>query len=169
MERVDFRTAKEVKENYSSLIDHMWRYLYAMRFIREKVVLDAACGSGYGARMLSWGAKRVTGVDKDISFTEDCGPDVKFIQVDLNKDILPAVNTCVSFETIEHLENPEFFLSNLLCDELIFSIPLDSPPNEFHKIRYKEPDIMSLLEKTRWKLQESDIQDKKYFYGRAIR
>ena len=42
-------------------------------------------------------------------------------------------------------------------------------PSQFHKRSYKEEDIKELLEDTGWNLIENDIQDHKYFYGRAIR
>jgi 2-polyprenyl-3-methyl-5-hydroxy-6-metoxy-1,4-benzoquinol methylase len=168
MERVDFRTAKNIKGDYESLIDHMWRYWYAMRFIRGKKVIDAACGTGYGSLMMGWGAETVTGLDINISHTRPSGLNVRFAQADFNKDTLPKADVCVSFETIEHLEEPGYFLKELRCKELVFSIPLDMP-SQFHKRSYKEEDIKELLEDTGWNLIENDIQDHKYFYGRAIR
>jgi predicted RNA methylase len=44
--------------------EHIARYLFAARFVANKVVLDAACGSGYGSAYLRHsGAKQVVGVD----------------------------------------------------------------------------------------------------------
>ena len=43
--------------------EHWHRYLYASQFVKDKMVLDIACGEGYGAFLLSKDAKRVVGID----------------------------------------------------------------------------------------------------------
>ena len=44
---------------------HLFRYLWALRFAYDRIVLDAGCGSGYGADLLAAVARRVVGVDHD--------------------------------------------------------------------------------------------------------
>ena len=46
-------------------IEHMQRYNFAKKFVKDKCVLDAACGEGYGSKMLSECAKSVVGIDVD--------------------------------------------------------------------------------------------------------
>jgi ubiquinone/menaquinone biosynthesis C-methylase UbiE len=43
--------------------EHWHRYLYATQFVKDKVVLDIACGEGYGAFTLAKHANKVIGVD----------------------------------------------------------------------------------------------------------
>lgn len=48
-------------------LEHYHRYLYASRFVKNKRVLDIACGEGYGSAFLSLNATEVVGVDRDES------------------------------------------------------------------------------------------------------
>ena len=45
--------------------EHLQRYLFVKEFIKDKNVLDAACGSGYGSYFMATegNAKSVTGID----------------------------------------------------------------------------------------------------------
>ena len=44
--------------------EHIIRYRFASQFVRNKVVLDAGCGTGYGSYLLSQiGSKKVIGID----------------------------------------------------------------------------------------------------------
>ena len=45
--------------------EHAARYIFALRFVEKKRVLDIACGTGYGIAILKSTAKHVTGVDVD--------------------------------------------------------------------------------------------------------
>ena len=77
-------------------------------------VLDAAAGSGY---MSSWLCKRgfdVTALDVNINKWK--APEIPINFADLNKDICLDSNLfdiVISIETIEHLENPFHFISEL--------------------------------------------------------
>ena len=46
-----------------SEIEHMHRYTAVAPLLKGKVVLDAACGTGYGSNMLAREAERVCGID----------------------------------------------------------------------------------------------------------
>ena len=46
-------------------LEHYHRYLYALRFVTGKRVLDVGCGDGYGTAFLSLAANEVLGVDID--------------------------------------------------------------------------------------------------------
>ncbi|MWC26684.1 methyltransferase domain-containing protein [Paenibacillus sp. MMS18-CY102] len=104
----------DVKSQFRDVYDeHMVRYEAAAAYVPGLHVLDAACGAGYGSRMLhDAGAASVTGVDIDHDAVElaqrDYGkPGIMFLQGDVLR--LPfAGNTfdaVVSFETIEHVES----------------------------------------------------------------
>ena len=45
--------------------EHVHRYAFAQGLAKDKRVLDAACGEGYGSHLLSQVAKSVLGVDID--------------------------------------------------------------------------------------------------------
>ena len=58
--------------------EHIVRYLFASQFVRSKVVLDAACGTGYGSSLLlDKGAKKVIGVDISKDAIDYCNQNYK--------------------------------------------------------------------------------------------
>ncbi|MBW4470181.1 MAG: methyltransferase domain-containing protein [Stenomitos rutilans HA7619-LM2] len=136
-------------------VDHMVRYAFVSAFIKDKRVLDISCGSGYGSRYLALqGAQQVVGVDVDersIQFASKFyqHPAVSFIQSDAHaiqslKDA--SFDVIVSFETIEHLQNPRQFLLELRRllkpdGQLFISCPNDyrvSPGvSEFHLHKFR--------------------------------
>jgi ubiquinone/menaquinone biosynthesis C-methylase UbiE len=46
-------------------IEHLHRYAIAREYVKDKIVLDLACGEGYGAALLAQEAKSVIAVDID--------------------------------------------------------------------------------------------------------
>jgi 2-polyprenyl-3-methyl-5-hydroxy-6-metoxy-1,4-benzoquinol methylase len=135
------------------LTSHLDRYKFALDFCIGKSVLDASCGSGYGAKLLSSVARSVLGVDisqETIHYaaTHYYVSGVSFTLCDLENDFpVNYYDTIVSFETIEHLINPHPFLKHCSesCQQFIFSIPMDNK-SEFHKQVYSEPQAMRLIE-----------------------
>lgn len=98
--------------------EHMHRYAFAMEFVKDRSVLDAACGEGYGSAMLAAVASSVTGVDASEKAVEHArqryqNPQLGFTQADCAD--LPfaddSFDVVVSFETIEHLEAQESMLA----------------------------------------------------------
>ncbi|MBP1934764.1 glycosyltransferase [Ammoniphilus resinae] len=92
-------------------IEHLQRYLSVADMVRDKVVLDAASGEGYGSFILSEKAAKVTGIDlskdavehareayKRFNLTFECASIEKLPFEDSSFDIV------VSFETIEHVD-----------------------------------------------------------------
>jgi SAM-dependent methyltransferase len=98
--------------------EHLARYFYAAPLARDRVVLDAACGEGYGTAILgAAGAASVVGVDVDEATVEHAharhGIDVRRADVaDLPFDD-GAFDLVVSFETIEHVAEPERALAEM--------------------------------------------------------
>ena len=98
--------------------EHVARYGWASRWCRDAFVLDVACGTGYGTRVLSRVGARTVGVDMYL-------PALRFgrdrfgataVQADAHR--LPfhegRFDVVVSLETIEHLDRPEEFLSEVV-------------------------------------------------------
>jgi 2-polyprenyl-3-methyl-5-hydroxy-6-metoxy-1,4-benzoquinol methylase len=136
---------------------HLQRYIFALKYCVNKDILDVACGSGYGVSLISSIAKKVEGIDfdkKTIKWAKDNNHfycPVKFRISNIEKEKINGNFDCiVSFETIEHLKNPEFLLKNIKrslnnygC--LVFSIPINEPPNKFHKKNYNWESVEKLI------------------------
>lgn len=146
---------------------HIQRYEFARSVMRGRSVCDAACGCGYGSVILR--AEHYLGIDRDIetvAFAEAhyASANTSFLTHDLHcLPLMRRFDVCVSFETIEHLENPDAFLdwSAQHCESLIASSPiadrvLHSP---FHIREYSVDDFRTLLE-SRWKHVTLFVQDK---------
>lgn len=92
-------------------VHHVARYGFSSQFVKNRVVLDIACGSGYGAKiLLDSGAKKVVGIDiseEAIAYCRDHYPNEGLEFVCGSVDSIPladgSVDVIVSFETIEHV------------------------------------------------------------------
>jgi 2-polyprenyl-3-methyl-5-hydroxy-6-metoxy-1,4-benzoquinol methylase len=97
-------TVNEIKK------DHVNRYLFAKQHVTGRV-LDAACGCGYGSKILLENALEAVGVDDSIEAIEWAreffrGP--QFINGKIEEAPWTGkFETIVSLETLEHLQNPE--------------------------------------------------------------
>lgn len=101
--------------------EHINRYIFALRLTSKKVILDVACGTGYGTGLLSKTADLVIGVDisrQALTYArKHYGKmqNVDFVLSDAHN--LPfreeAFDSVVSFETIEHLSNHKKFLQEV--------------------------------------------------------
>ena len=131
-------------------MEHYARYNFASKFTKDMIVLDAACGSGYGKDILK--AKTYYGVDlaedvvKENIVKYGEGFFVENLEEGVSLDIKPDV--VVTFETIEHLENPNKLLEWIRdnAKQIVFSIPVNMP-SEFHKVVYSIDEIKSLMNK----------------------
>lgn len=94
-------------------IEHLERYLCIKELVRDKVVLDAACGEGYGSSILSQTAASVLGVDIDAETIrrarEKYGVSAKLNYrqasvTDLSSISSDSIEVVVSYETIEHID-----------------------------------------------------------------
>ena len=156
--------------------EHLVRYRAADQLTSGKRVLDIACGSGYGTALLAQNAKYVFGVDLDASAIEYAdknyaGQNIKFTLGSATKIPLPdaSVETVVSFETIEHVEEYQEFLAEIrrvLTPDglLILSTPNDiafPESNVFHVHEFVRKELIRELKK-----QFSHIEE--YFQGAWI-
>ena len=137
------------------------KYVFAAEFIKDKVILDVACGSGYGSRFLSDnGAQWVAGGDlstKALAAAQKSysGKGVQFFMVNATR--LPfadsSFDVVVSMETIEHLERFEDYLAEckrVLKKEGIFicSTPcMDFPTltGDYHVHEFTLDEFQGLL------------------------
>jgi 2-polyprenyl-3-methyl-5-hydroxy-6-metoxy-1,4-benzoquinol methylase len=124
--------------------EHVARYEFAKQFCMGKDVADIACGTGYGTTILRQVAASVNGYDKQLL----CGNRT----IDLEKECWEKTfDVIVSFETIEHLANPEFFLENArrTAKLLVVSSPIGEfrGYNPHHKQVWDLPQFKTLLAK----------------------
>ena len=154
-------------ENLIESLFHLHRYLIASKFVKNKIVLDIACGEGYGTFILSKKAKKIWGADIDKNTIEQArkkyqNKKINFIQA--NATDLPFeknfFDVIVSFETIEHLskENGIKFLTQIKKTlkkggTLILSTPnkertlFSSYKNVFHLYEYYQDELVDMLKK----------------------
>jgi hypothetical protein len=132
---------------------HEARYALAAGFLRPgDVVVDAACGIGYGALLLD-AHDDVTyyGVDRDTAIVAvKEHPRRTFIQADLQAWQPPfEFDVAVGFETIEHLENYQTYLEWVRRAKryVIVSVPIvpSKHENVFHVHDFERDDVIQLV------------------------
>ena len=128
---------------------HLDRYKFASNHIKGGMVLDAACGLGYGTYVLREKSKadQLVGVDidiKSVAYARQYYYDHKifFFVGDVLNVFFPLENfqTIVSFETLEHVDDPDRLIGNYrnwLADDGVLIL---SVPNEWGKTRYHQTD-----------------------------
>lgn len=147
--------------------EHRSRYHFAARYARSGKVLDIACGTGYGSRILiDAGAELVVGMDLSPEALAEAAKEPKSGPIICRADAtaIPlrteSVDLVTSFETIEHLTHDVEYLSELHrvlrpSGVLLLSTPnaLRSnptggrPANPFHVREYRPEDLKRLLGK----------------------
>ena len=98
-------------------VAHQSIYAFATGYCAGKRVLDAGCGTGYGAfHLAQHGARAVTGVDLDgrsIAFARRHfqSPNLSFLTGDLEDLTLEtaSLDTVVASNSLEHLDIPGAF------------------------------------------------------------
>jgi ubiquinone/menaquinone biosynthesis C-methylase UbiE len=122
--------------------DHEARYRWSAQALAGKDVLDAACGVGYGTRILAdSGAARVVGIDRSGEAIEKAGgrvgTNVELFVGDLHE--LPfepsSFDAVVCFEAIEHVDRPERVLDELKRVLRASGLLLLSTPNRAVYVR----------------------------------
>jgi 2-polyprenyl-3-methyl-5-hydroxy-6-metoxy-1,4-benzoquinol methylase len=150
------------------LIEHIKRYEFASKFA-SGIVLDIACGSGYGTEILlhndrEGAIQHIIGVDNDEATIEYAKANYHNEKVNFLVNDAASANLCaelgcfdtiVSFETLEHLEQDVAFVKNLErllrpSGTLVISTPFGRGrgipcSNPYHMWQYKEEEFLQLL------------------------
>ena len=166
-----------VKTPYNARPDHWKRYDLAAKYASGRV-LDAACGCGYGSKILLGSAQLVVGVDSSaqaIQWAEEHFQGPYFIQGRIEEEPWDGkFETIVSLETIEHIKEPKEALQafrRACVGTLIASVPnedkypfaaenfeRDESPHYRH---YRPQEFEDLLKECGFKVTERFCQQDK--------
>jgi len=197
MTDIEFTGERMVPGKSSEMLndEHVARYHFVRPFVKNKRVLDIACGVGYGSKLLAeYGARHVDGVDISLEAiqyarSEQTSENVTFTQSDIilykNEQKYDVI---VSFETIEHIPCYEEALKNLRLllkkgGILIVSSPnrlitspkcktlLDKPKNVFHTQEFTIDELSVCLREAGFKVNETIYGQKHqpYFKNRLLK
>lgn len=164
------QVAKELKDIRR---DHVARYEWVAKNLPpESLVIDLACGVGYGTNIMANAGHRVLGVDKDKDALEYAHKNwnhknAQFGKVDAEglHAKLGDFDAAVCFETIEHVSDPVPLLRSLRqsANCLIASVPNenvmpyiheDGKTTAFHYRHYTPEEFELLLNVTGWEVAE---------------
>ena len=140
------------------LVRHRAAYAYAIEQARRQGaerVLDLGCGTGYGTGDLASALGRVFAVDR---ITPDPGarhPNAHFLRAEAGAIPLlsQAFDLIVSFQVVEHLEDPHPYLDSiarLLSPQGVAllstpNLPQSDGENPFHVREYSADELQALL------------------------
>jgi ubiquinone/menaquinone biosynthesis C-methylase UbiE len=152
------------------------KYNFCSKYVKNKVVLNAACGKGYGGDILLKGRpKRIINLDIDplcIQYAKKHYLDHRLIYEvgDVCKLRFKKYyfDTVISIETIEHLRQPEAFIKEIKRvlkkgGLLILSTPNKKVSsklfnNPYHPSEFTTKDLIALLSKY-FTIQEHYLQE----------
>lgn len=125
--------------------EHVFRYSFACRHVKNLNVLDIASGEGYGTHAISKVAKRVVGVDISADAVAHAkikyGHDYRVGSADRIPVESTSLDAVISFETIEHVPEPRRFVEEVFRVLRPDGLFLVSTPNKdvYHKGQAPNP------------------------------
>ena len=140
------------------LVASYYRYVWALDVLYKDhpdplVVIDAACGRGYGTHILSTLSQTVYAVDRSAVHLDWARRNYQFLcpvafrEYDLEVGLPEgAWGAVVSFETLEHLHEPSRLVASAqkLSGPFVFSVPLEAP-SRFHPQSFTRDDVAALV------------------------
>lgn len=151
--------------NEIGTIEHLNRYAFALNLTKNKIVLDIACGEGYGTNLLSTTAYFVYGVDISKEAVDHAKK--KYLKSNIefkfgSADKIPlennSIDIVISYETLEHHDKHDEMMieiKRVLKSDglLILSTPEKlfyherEQKNEFHVKELTKDELTNLAEK----------------------
>jgi len=150
--------------------EHMARYLWASRYVAGMNLLDIACGSGFGSKiLLENGAGKVHSADQSDEAHKITSSllteynDRAYVEIQNAQEMSypeKKFDAVVSVETIEHLPEPEKFLQEIkrvlkpggvliiTTPNALVTKPVDNKPtNPFHQVEFTPEEFKKILGK----------------------
>lgn len=138
--------------------DHVERYRWAAKTLKKlgaHTVIDISCGVGYGSKILADAGFSVTAIDVDDSALAYARQHyaherINYLKADAeNLGPISAADAVVSFETIEHLRQPQRMFDSLKCTHLLVSVPNEEVfpwrGYKYHYRHYTKQEFAALL------------------------
>lgn len=162
--------------------NHVARYEWAIREadkLGAKTAIDAACGIGYGSKLMAEHGFTVTAVDRDQDAADYqkkfSDPAVTFIRSTCEEIELPKADIGVSIETVEHIQDDIGWLKKLraACKNLIVTVPNQDvipfrPEIHRHHMRhYTKGQLIRVLKEAGWEPMHWATQYEKWNRDRA--
>lgn len=147
--------------------DHRARYEWAAARLQKKNVVDAACGVGYGSKILANAECRVRAFDRSaealefarVNFNHD--ERIDYGQGELEHVQFPKnYDAVVCFEALEHTDKPDRVLRNFreMAPWLYVSVPNETVfpyrGQEHHFRHYSAGQLETLLNRNGWEVRE---------------
>lgn len=155
------RTDPGSKECHPFYCQYRAVYEYAKAFVTAQRVMDAGCGEGYGAKLLTENARQVVAIDNDRKTIQRAKqkyrrPNLQFRVEDISQlstDFPHTFDVVCCFHTIEHLKEPTQFLQSIGKLLSNSGVLLISTPNRektfiewpYHEREYTVKEFRSLL------------------------
>jgi GT2 family glycosyltransferase/ubiquinone/menaquinone biosynthesis C-methylase UbiE len=153
--------------------EHLHRYALARELAKDRIVLDVACGEGYGSNLLAQVAHKVIGVDisaeavihaKSMYQRENLtflvGSCAQLPLADASVDLI------VSFETLEHLEQHDEMLLEIKRVLRSHGVLIISTPDK--RVYSDEPDYKNPFHVRELYLQEFQTLLESYFKNQTV-
>jgi len=161
-------------------VEHLHRYGIVMPYVENKIVLDIASGEGYGSKLISTRAQKVTGVDIDPATVQNAidkyqAPNLTFLQGSADKIPVAdsSVDVVVSFETIEHHDKHEEMMKEIKRvlkpgGVMIMSSPEKTGDVSFNEFHVKELSRSEFIDLVRAHFKFSKFYSQKIVFGSMI-
>jgi SAM-dependent methyltransferase len=171
--------------NWELFYQHVARYRFARRFAAGRVVLDVACGSGYGSALLGERARAVIGADLSRpalahAAAHHGGSGARYVRMDGCRLGLRdgSVDLVVSFETLEHVPDMPLLLRELrrvlkpgglliisTPNRPLYAVYNKGRRNPFHHTELIEEEFRALLAK---EFTIEQVVGQRHFAGRDL-
>lgn len=147
---------------YGPARSHLFRYYAARGYIDYgDVVVDAACGAGYGVELFSQIASKAIGMDRDdeaiaYAMQHHKKPNNYFIQANFDQiETFPQCDVTTTIESIEHLRYPAAFASkikNATRKRIFLTTPIIPTKHEdpTHLQDFTEQQIIDMFVDDNW-------------------
>jgi SAM-dependent methyltransferase len=138
------------------LARHRAAYSFAIKLARDSRVLDLGCGTGYGSAELAEVSPLLVAIDRIAPDADYRRPSLRYVRADLQGIPLAqqSFDLVVSFQVIEHLEDPTQYLAAIAALLRPGGTALITTPNAlqsdgenpFHVHEYEAEELRARLE-----------------------